>query len=153
MCQNKIFVNLKTCHPDAVIPKYATEGSSGLDLCAIEDMVLQPKVTTFVPTGIKVSLPEGYEAQIRSRSGFSSKNKVILSNGIGSVDRDFRGEIKVLMYNLQDKEVEIKKGQAIAQLVICPVVQAILNILPEDQELDSTSRGEGGFGSTDQPTS
>ena len=152
MCVKNLFVSMKTCHPNAKVPKYATPGSSGLDLCAVEDVVLKPQVTTFVRTGIKTSIPLGYEGQLRSRSGFSSKNNVILSNGVGSLDSDFRGEIKVLMYNLNlDKEVEIKQGQAIAQLVICPIVQVVLNILPEDQELDETERGSGGFGSTDGP--
>lgn len=152
MCVKNLFVSVKTCHPNAKVPKYATLGSSGLDLCAVEDVVLKPQTTTLVSTGIRMSIPEGYEGQLRSRSGFSSKNNVILINGIGTIDSSYNGEIKVAMYNLNlDKEVEIKQGQAIAQLVICPVIQAVLNILPEDQELDETERGSGGFGSTDGP--
>ena len=86
MCKNNLFISLKTCHPNAKIPKYATPGSSGLDLCAVENVVLKPQVTTLVPTGIRMSIPEGYEGQLRSRSGFSSKNNVTLINGIGTID-------------------------------------------------------------------
>ncbi|NPB06181.1 MAG: dUTP diphosphatase [Aquificae bacterium] len=129
------------------LPSYATPGSSGMDLrAAVEEPVtLKPLERALIPTGICIELPEGYEAQIRPRSGLALKKGLTLLNSPGTVDADYRGEIKVLLINLGTEEVTVERGERIAQLVVAPVVKARL---VEADELTPTRRGEGGFGST-----
>ena len=136
-------------HPDAIIPQYATEGASGLDLHARipHDIYLQPGVRYTCPTGICIELPEGFEAQVRPRSGLAIKHGVTLCNGIGTVDADFRGEICALLINHSDQAFKIEPNMRIAQLVIAPVIRAEL---VRAEELSDTGRGESGFGSTGQ---
>ena len=140
---------IKKLHSDVNIPKYETEGSSGLDLEAYieKDLRLLSGERKLVPTGISVAMPNNFEIQIRPRSGLAYKNGISVVNAPGTIDSDYRGEIKVLLINLGTEAVTIKKFQRIAQMVICPIIKANLK---EVQELPETIRGAGGFGSTGQ---
>jgi len=142
-----IKILIKRLSKDVSLPKYETNGSSGMDLAANIDNKISvgPGKTAIVSTGIAVSIPEGFEAQIRPRSGLAAKKKISVLNTPGTIDADYRGEIKVILINLSDQLFIIEKGLRIAQMVICPIVQAQLQ---EVQELSITDRGEGGFGST-----
>ena len=131
---------------DASLPFYATSGASGLDLFCVDDVVvIRPLERALVSTGIAIELPEGYEAQIRPRSGLALKKGVTVLNSPGTIDHDYRGEIKVILINLSDKEVVIEKGERIAQMVIAPVLKVEV---VEVKELSNTQRQDGGFGST-----
>ena len=140
---------IKKLHSDVNIPKYETEGSSGLDLEAYieKDLRLLSGERKLVPTGISVAMPNNFEIQIRPRSGLAYKNGISVVNTPGTIDSDYRGEIKVLLINLGTEAVTIKKFQRIAQMVICPIIKANLK---EVKELPETIRGAGGFGSTGQ---
>ena len=140
---------IKKLHSDVNIPKYETEGSSGLDLEAYieKDLRLLSGERKLVPTGVSVAMPNNFEIQIRPRSGLAYKNGISVINTPGTIDSDYRGEIKVLLINLGTEAVTIKKFQRIAQMVICPIIKANLK---EVQELPETIRGAGGFGSTGQ---
>jgi|TARA_B100000123_G_C25559710_1_gene353395 dUTP pyrophosphatase len=129
------------------LPKYETNGSSGMDLAAnIENSIqIEPGKTSIVPTGISLSIPKDFEIQIRPRSGLAAKNQISVLNTPGTIDSDYRGEIKVIMINLGSKTFTITKGLRIAQMVLCPIVKAKLK---EVESLDGTKRGAGGFGST-----
>ena len=129
------------------LPKYETEGSSGMDLTANVNKVIeiQPGKSEIIPTGIALSIPKNYEIQIRPRSGLAAKNQISVLNTPGTIDEDYRGEIKVILINLGEKKFKIEKGLRIAQIVLCPVIKAELE---EVDELDETKRGSGGFGST-----
>lgn len=132
----------KSKHP---LPSYATELSAGMDLRAniSEDIVLKPLQRVLVPTGLYISLPRGFEAQIRPRSGLALKSGITLLNTPGTIDADYRGEIGVIMVNLSDKDFVIKDGERIAQMVIARYESVQWS---EVSELDATERGEGGFG-------
>ena len=132
---------------DNDLPKYETLLSAGMDLRAYisEDITLQPMQRTLVPTGLFIELEEGYEAQIRPRSGLAFKNGITVLNSPGTIDADYRGEIKVLLINLSDKEFVIKSGERIAQMIIAQYTKA--QIVKVDT-LSDTVRGEGGFGHT-----
>ena len=140
---------IKKLHSDVNIPKYETEGSSGLDLedYIEKDLRLLSGERKLVPTGVSVAMPNNFEIQIRPRSGLAYKNGISVVNTPGTIDSDYRGEIKVLLINLGTEAVSIKKFQRIAQMVICPIIKANLK---EVQELPETIRGAGGFGSTGQ---
>lgn len=140
---------IKKLHSDVNIPKYETKGSSGLDLEAYieKDLRLLSGERKLVPTGVSVAMPNNFEIQIRPRSGLAYKNGISVVNTPGTIDSDYRGEIKVLLINLGTEAVTIKKFQRIAQMVICPIIKANLK---EVQELPETIRGAGGFGSTGQ---
>ena len=140
---------IKKLHSDVNIPKYETEGSSGLDLEAYieKDLRLLSGERKLVSTGVSVAMPNNFEIQIRPRSGLAYKNGISVVNTPGTIDSDYRGEIKVLLINLGTETVTIKKFQRIAQMVICPIIKANLK---EVQELPETIRGAGGFGSTGQ---
>ena len=129
------------------LPKYETEGSSGLDLAAHinENVEIKPGSTAIIPTGLAVSIPKNFEIQIRPRSGLAAKNQISVLNTPGTIDADYRGELKVILINLSDKIFVVEKGLRIAQMVLCPVVKATLK---EVTELEDTERGSGGFGST-----
>lgn len=131
----------------AGLPEYKTEGAAGMDLMAAntEDVVLKPLDRALIPTGIKIELPRGYEAQIRPRSGLAIKSGITLSNCVGTIDEDYRGELCVGLINLSREEFTIKRGDRIAQMLIAPVVRADIQVLGE---LSATARGTGGFGST-----
>lgn len=129
------------------LPQYATALSAGLDLRANleEDITLQPMERRLVPTGLSIALPEGYEAQVRPRSGLALKHGITLLNAPGTIDADYRGEIGVIMVNLSDTPFNIADGDRIAQLVIARYEQAEWEAV---EALDSTERGDGGFGHT-----
>ena len=130
---------------DLPLPAYETKGSSGMDIRAWteEDIVLNPGEIKLVPTGISISLPRGYEAQIRPRSGLALKHGIGFVNSPGTIDSDYRGEIGIIMTNFGSEPFTVKKGDRIAQMVIARIYQA--RILEVD-DLDSTTRGDGGFG-------
>jgi len=129
------------------LPQYKTSGSSGMDVraCIDKTIILEPGGRVLVPTGLAMKVSEAYEIQARPRSGLAIKKGLTLLNTPGTIDADYRGEIKIILINLGVEPVEVEDGERIAQLVVCPVVKA--NIVLVD-ELDDTERGEGGFGST-----
>ena len=127
------------------LPSYETIGSAGLDLRASGKTLILPGERAAVATGLRIEIPEGYEAQIRPRSGLALKNGVTLLNSPGTIDSDYRGEIKVIMINHGQETFNIEEGDRIAQLIFAPVVRVSWL---EDDELGSTIRGEGGFGSS-----
>jgi len=129
----------------ATLPTYQTTGSAGMDLCCSEDFELQPMERKLVPTGIRIALPDGYEAQVRPRSGLAIKHGVSMVNTPGTIDSDYRGEVRLILINFGQDVVKFKQGERIGQMVICPVVKAELKVV---NELDETLRGQGGFGST-----
>ncbi len=130
---------------DNPLPKYATEDAAGMDICADEDILLENGKVSLVGTGLYIELTKGYEAQIRCRSGLALKHGVMLVNGIGTIDADYRGEIKIIMTTILNTPYQIKKGDRIAQMVISKLTQAHLS---QVAELDVTQRNEGGFGSS-----
>ena len=141
-------VNVKcVASKGAVIPEYKTVGAAGADLYALVDfpITLAPGKTAMVPTGLFFEIPEGYEIQVRPRSGLAAKNGVTVLNTPGTIDSDYRGEIKIILINLGDKDFVINSGDRVAQMVIAPLIQASFSIV---DELSDTTRGSGGFGST-----
>lgn len=139
----KIRIKISTCR-DAVFPEYKTKDSAGCDLVNIgEARTLLPLDRATFFTGIRIALPEGYEAQVRGRSGLNRDHGIVVPTG--TIDADYRGEIGVVVYNLSREPYTIQAGERIAQLVICPVTQADWQKV---DTLDTTDRGEGGFGST-----
>ena len=140
-------VSIKRLSKEVSLPKYETNGSSGMDLAAhINNKInLKPGKSEIIPTGISVAIPKGFEIQIRPRSGLAAKNKISVLNTPGTIDADYRGEIKVILINLGKKEFIVKDGMRIAQMILCPAMQGEL---VEVSELSSTTRGAGGFGST-----
>ncbi|MDK7722023.1 dUTP diphosphatase [Peptoniphilus lacrimalis] len=140
----KIKIINKSKHP---LPQYQTQGSSGMDLRANLDkkIILKSLERTLVPTGIYIELPQGYEAQIRARSGLALKKGLSLPNGIGTIDSDYRGELKIIFVNLGKEDIEINDGDRIAQMVIMKIER------PEIEEVEilgDTERSKGGFGHT-----
>lgn len=133
---------------DLPLPAYQTAGAAGLDLRAAladdEVLRLEPGRRALVPTGLRWAIPDGFEGQVRPRSGLALKHGVTVLNAPGTIDSDYRGELQVLLANLGDEAFEIRRGERIAQLVIAPVVRATLVL----DEVDATSRGAGGFGHT-----
>ena len=131
------------------LPEYATAGSAGLDIAAAvagdEPMELAPGARALVPTGLRLAVPEGYEAQIRPRSGLALRHGLMLPNSPGTIDSDYRGELQVIVMNAGSEPVRIERGMKIAQLVLMPLPRVAWR---ECAELDATERGEGGFGST-----
>lgn len=130
-----------------ILPEYKTVGASGMDLCAAidEPIILKPLERKLIPTGLKIELEHGYEAQIRPRSGLAIKHGITLINAIGTVDEDYRGELLIPVANVSNEEYEIQPNERIAQMVIIKYEQAELHIV---NKLSETQRGEGGFGST-----
>jgi len=127
------------------LPSYATAHAAGMDVVAAEDVTLRPGWRHAVPTGFAIAIPEGYEVQVRPRSGLALKHGITCLNTPGTIDSDYRGEVKVILANLGTATVEIARGERIAQLVPAPVLRARFD---EADELDETDRGSGGFGST-----
>ena len=138
---------IKRLSKEVSLPKYETSGSSGMDLAANIDkkININPGKTAIIPTGLALSIPKGFEVQIRPRSGLAAKNKISVLNTPGTIDADYRGEIKVILINLGQELFKVEKGLRIAQMVVCPIVQATLK---EVSNLSETERGKGGFGST-----
>ena len=138
---------IKRLSKDVALPKYETEGSSGLDLAANIDRQIKilPGKSEIISTGLAVAIPKNFEIQIRPRSGLAAKNQISVLNTPGTIDADYRGELKVILINLSDRVFVVEKGLRIAQMVLCPVVKATLK---EVKELENTERGSSGFGST-----
>lgn len=130
-----------------VLPEYKTDGAAGMDLCAAisEPVTLKPLERKLIPTGLKIELEHGYEAQVRPRSGLSIKHGITLINCIGTIDEDYRGEVCIPMVNISNEEYTILPDERIAQMIIAKYEQAKIEVVTE---LTETSRGEGGFGST-----
>ncbi|MBT5648376.1 MAG: dUTP diphosphatase [Rhodospirillaceae bacterium] len=147
MTQVEIAVTRLPHNADLPLPAYETAQSAGMDLAAAIDapMTLAPGKRAMVPTGLAIALPAGFEAQVRPRSGLAAKNGVTVLNTPGTIDADYRGEVKVILVNLGEDSFEIERGMRIAQMVIAPVTQASFT---EVDSLSETERGSGGFGST-----
>ena len=148
LTEKKLKVQFVKIHPKAQLPIYATEGAAGMDLINVLEapLILKPGERAKVPTGLIMVLPEGYEGQARPRSGLAAKYGITLTNCVGTIDSDYRGEICCLMINLGNEPYTIQPGERIAQLVIAPVVQVDTEIIEKIPE--ETKRGAGGFGST-----
>jgi len=127
------------------LPAYATSGAAGMDVVSAEDMTIAPGARHAVATGLSVAIPHGYEIQVRPRSGLAFKHGITVPNTPGTIDSDYRGELKVLLINHGPDDFVIARGDRVAQLVLAPVTQAAWD---EVEELDATERGAGGFGST-----
>jgi len=132
---------------DLPLPAYASTGAAGMDVVAAEDLDLAPGARAAVATGFAIAIPDGYEDQVRPRSGLALKHGVTCLNTPGTIDHDYRGEVKVILANLGSEPFAIARGDRIAQLVPAPVLRAVLD---ETATLDDTARGHGGFGSTGQ---
>ena len=140
-------VLIKRLDPKVKLPAYKTEGASGMDLMAFIDktIFLKPKTSTLVPTGLSVAFSKNFEIQIRPRSGLAAKNNISVLNTPGTIDSDYRGEIKIIIFNHGNDDFVINNGDRIAQMILTPVVKMELE---ETNDLPETLRGEGGFGST-----
>jgi dUTP pyrophosphatase len=142
-----VTIPITPLHSDTQLPVYQTEGSAGMDLHARLDspVILGPLERAVIPTGIAIALPAGYEAQIRARSGLSSKHGITMVNGVGTIDSDYRGEVGALVVNLSQEPFVIEPGMRIAQMVIARYERADWHVV---SVLDATERGANGFGST-----
>ena len=140
-------INISKLRENAIIPQYQTTGAAGMDVHACIDapVVLAPGERHMIPSGFAIALPEGYEAQLRARSGLSIKHGISMINGVGTIDADYRGEVGVLLVNLGQEPFEVTPDMRIAQMVIARYERVTWE---EVDALDSTSRGVGGFGST-----
>jgi len=138
-------VKIKKLNFRAKTPEYKTPGSSGCDVFACENVVLYPGSRGLVPTGLVIEMPDGFECQVRPRSGLALNHGVTVFNSPGTCDNDFRGEIKILLFNSTSRTYEIKIGDRIAQLIFAPVCQASFE---DKNDLSETQRGEGGWGSS-----
>jgi dUTP pyrophosphatase len=147
MPSDKVQVKVKRLNHGAglPLPTYASEGAAGMDVCAAESLTLKVGKRHAVATGLAFAIPNGYEVQVRPRSGLALKHGITCLNTPGTVDSDYRGEVKVILANLGDDDFAIQRGDRIAQLVVAPVIQAAM---VEVDALDETVRGAGGFGST-----
>lgn len=132
---------------DLLLPTYESPGAAGMDIAAAitADIVIAPGARHAVPSGLAIAVPAGHEAQIRPRSGLALRHGVTVANAPGTIDSDYRGEIKVILINLGEASFTVSRGMRIAQMVVAPVIQASLALV---DTLDSTERGDGGFGST-----
>ena len=143
---SKVEIEIQRIHPDAKMPAYAHHGDAGVDLYSVIDHTLQPGARVLVPTGLKMAIPEGYEGQVRPKSGLALKHGITVLNTPGTVDAPYRGEVGVILINLDPKaSYEVKKGEKVAQMVFNKVEYAAFT---EAAELAATTRGAGGFGST-----
>ena len=140
-------VLIKKLFPEVQLPSYKTSGASGMDLMAFikSSITVKPKTSCLIPTGLSVAFSKDYEVQIRPRSGLAAKNNISVLNTPGTIDSDYRGEIKVIIYNHGNKDFLVNNGDRIAQMILTPVVKMELE---EANDLPETIRGEGGFGST-----
>ena len=147
MNSQKVEVRVKRLNHGAglPLPEYATSGAAGMDICAAESMTLRVGRRHAVATGFAFAIPDGYEVQVRPRSGLALKNGITCLNTPGTIDSDYRGEVKIILANLGEDDFMINKGDRIAQLVVAPVTKAAM---VEVESIDETTRGTGGFGST-----
>ena len=144
----KLKVNIQALNKSVKIPKYQSSEASGFDLTAYvkDDFIIKPKEYKIIPTGLIMEIPKGYEGQIRPRSGLAAKNGITVLNSPGTIDSDYRGEIKIILINLGIKEFLILPGMRVAQMVISPITQVELNVFTKIKS--DTDRGNKGFGST-----
>lgn len=144
----EVLLKILKIHPRIVLPQYESSGAAGLDICAfLEESVTIPHLgRAKIPTGLRIEIPAGYEAQVRPRSGLAVNFGLTVLNSPGTIDSDYRGEIEIILVNFGRQDVIIKDGQRIAQLVIAPVCRARI---VQSELLEETVRGSGGFGSTD----
>lgn len=143
-----ININIKLVNYEGLpLPKYMTKGSAGMDLyaCVDDSLKISPGEVALIPTGIAIELPENYEAQLRPRSGLALKWGITLLNSPGTIDSDYRGEIKIILINHGQESVFINRGDRIAQIIFCQIAKANLKVM---DELSDSARGEGGFGHT-----
>jgi len=142
-----IKVLVKKLNPKVELPKYKTEGSSGMDLKALIEnpIIIKPQSYVLIPTGLSIAIPEDTEIQIRPRSGLAAKSSISVLNTPGTIDSDYRGEIKIILFNHGKEEFIVNNGDRIAQMILMPVIKAEFE---EIKELPKTVRGSGGFGST-----
>ena len=140
-------VLIKKLDPKVTLPSYKTKGASGMDLMAFvkEKIVIKPQTSALIPTGLSVAFSEDYEIQIRPRSGLAAKNNISVLNTPGTIDSDYRGELKIIIFNHSNYDFVINNNDRIAQMVLTPIAKMELE---EANELPKTLRGEGGFGST-----
>jgi dUTP pyrophosphatase len=138
-------VQIKKVHPDAIVPKYQTAGAAGVDLCSVEDVTIGEGDKALVATGLSMAIPRGWEGQVRPRSGLAAKSALTVLNSPGTIDSDYRGEVKVILINHGHGVFHLRKGDRIAQMVFALVGRAEF---AEVETLESTDRGAGGFGST-----
>ena len=140
-------VLIKKLDPKVTLPSYKTEGASGMDLMAFvkEKIVIKPQTSALIPTGLSVAFSEDYEIQIRPRSGLAAKNNISVLNTPGTIDSDYRGELKIIIFNHSNHDFVVENNDRIAQMVLTPIAKIELE---EANELPKTLRGEGGFGST-----
>ena len=140
-------VLVKKLDPSVKLPEYKTEGASGMDLVAFidETIIIRPKTSALIPTGLSVAFSEDYEIQIRPRSGLAAKNNISVLNTPGTIDSDYRGEIKVIIFNHSNNDFIVNNGDRIAQMILAPIMKMELE---EAKNLPQTIRGKGGFGST-----
>lgn len=140
-------VLIKKLDPKVTLPSYKTKGASGMDLIAFvkEKIVIKPQTSTLIPTGLSVAFSENYEIQIRPRSGLAAKNNISVLNSPGTIDSDYRGELKIVIFNHSNHDFVVNNNDRIAQMVLTPIAKIELE---EANELPKTLRGEGGFGST-----
>lgn len=140
-------ITRETGYEDIPVPSYQSMGASGVDLHAAvrDERIIPSGCMDLVPTGLRMAIPEGYEAQIRPRSGLALKNSVGILNSPGTIDSDYRGPVGIILINLGKKPFVIRRGDRIAQMVFCPIVKAHIRLV---DEIDNTDRGEGGFGHT-----
>lgn len=144
----KIDLPFSKSNPDAVNPNYAYETDSGFDLYSTEEIWVHSLDRKLIPTGIHIDIPDGYEIQVRSKSGLALKQGLMVLNSPGTVDQGYTGEIQVIIFNTSKERVKIEKGQKIAQAVLCPVVSGKWINLVEKKEINTKDRNEKGFGST-----
>tara|TARA_Y100000022_G_C13239311_1_gene371573 strand:- start:1267 stop:1704 length:438 start_codon:yes stop_codon:yes gene_type:complete len=138
---------IKKLNSRVKLPKYKTDGSSGMDLMALLDKPISilPQKSELIPTGLSIAIPDNTEIQIRPRSGLAAKNNISVLNTPGTIDSDYRGELKIILYNHGSKEFVVKNEDRIAQMVLVPIIKATFEVV---EELPETIRGAGGFGST-----
>ena len=138
---------IKRLNSKVILPKYKTDGSSGMDIMAFieKPVCIIPKKSELIPTGLSIAIPNNMEIQIRPRSGLAAKNNISVLNTPGTIDSDYRGELKIILYNHGSKEFVVKNEDRIAQMVLVPIIKATFEVV---EELPETIRGSGGFGST-----
>jgi len=143
--EDKVILKIKKLVPHAIVPEYKTKGSSGMDVCASHDGMIYPNDYQLVQTGLQFEIPLGYEVQVRPRSGLALKNGVTVLNSPGTIDSDYRGPVGLILVNHGKEKFNFSRGDRLAQIVLCKVQQATVELTTDISE---TERGEGGFGST-----
>jgi len=139
---------IQRIHEDAILPSYAYPTDSGFDLCSVEEITIEPFGRALVPTGLRANIPQGFEIQIRPKSGLAIKEGITVLNTPGTVDQGYNGELKVIVFNTNNKSFTIKNKMKIAQAVLCPVASGRYVTIVEVDNVEETERGENGFGST-----